>query len=143
MDSENLTNKIPAARSRCFMVYALAPDGLSASDANSTINAMIGDDALPLAVWHDHFLGGPGGCIVFYVENEQQQEALFSNNYLAGWKVDYRPMVFSFSPSAFDSQIGYTLQAYSNTNWEKLRRENRPDYGGRNVQAEAETAEES
>jgi len=125
------------------MVYALAPQGMSASNANSTINAMIGDAGLPLALWHDHFLGGPGGCVVFHVENQQQQQALFENTYLTDWKVDYRPMVFSFSPSAFDAQIGYTVKAYSNGDWTELREQSRPDYGGRDVQAEAESAQES
>jgi len=135
--------KIPAAKARCYMVYALAPLGVSASQANRTINAMIGDEGLPLALWHDHFLGGPGGCVIFYVENKKQQQALFENNYLIDWKVDYRPMVFSYSPAAFDAQIGYTLSAYSGNDWTKLRDENRPDYDQRDVQAEAETAQES
>ena len=125
------------------MVYALAPDGMNASSANRTINELCEDPETPLALWHDHFLGGPGGCVVFYVENKDQQQALFENKYLVGWKVDYRPMVFSFSPSAFDAQIGYTIKSYGDGDWESLRNEVRPDYEGRNIQQEAETAQES
>ncbi len=55
MPTDELTTKIPASRARCFMVYALAPQGVSASEANRTINAMIGDETLPLALWHDHY----------------------------------------------------------------------------------------
>jgi len=134
---------IPSARPRCYLVYAMAPSGVKASNANRIINELIGDPDTPLALWHDHFLGGPGGCVVFYVENKEQQQALFDNRHLTGWKVDYRPMVFSFSPSAFDAQINYTTNNYSDQNWESLRNEGRPDYEGRDIQHEAETAEES
>jgi len=142
MESEE-TVVIPTARPRCYLVYAKAPNGVNASTANRTINDLCGDPDTPLALWHDHFLGGPGGCIVFYVESKDQQKALFDNKYLVGWKVDYRPMVFSFSPSAFDAQIGYTLKAYGESDWEEIRNEERPDYEGRNIQQEAETAQES
>jgi len=134
---------IPSERPRCYLVYAVAPEGVNASKANRTINELIGDPDTPLALWHDHFLGGPGGCIVFYVESKEQQKAMFENRYLADWKVEYRPMVFSYSPSAFDAQISYTTNNYSNQNWDSIRSEERPDYGGRDIQHEAETAEES
>ena len=134
---------IPAARPRCYLVYAIAPAGVNASLANKTINEFIGDPDTPLALWHDHILGDPGGCIVFYVENKDQQRAMFDNQHLEGWKVDYRPMVFSFSPSTFDAQISYTTNAYSDQNWESLKSEDRPDYEGRDIQQEAETAKES
>jgi len=135
--------KIQSNRARCYMVYAIAPEGFSARQANDAINALVADPELPLAIWHDHFLGGPGGSAIFYVENTDQQIALFNNEYLANWRVEYRPMVFSFSPSALDAQIGYTLSRYRDSDWEKLRVEDRPDYGGRNIQSEAETGIES
>jgi hypothetical protein len=116
---------------------------MRAVEANRAINSMIGDPRLPLALWHDHFLGDPGGCVVFYVENKDQQTALFESHHLIGWKVHYRPMIFSFNPAAFDAQIGYTVKTYGKADWDELRRENRPDYGDRNVQSEAETAQES
>jgi len=134
---------VETARPRCYLVYAIAPKNVKASQANRTINDLIADPDMPLALWHDHFLGGPGGCIVFYVKSAEQQQALFNNNYLTNWHVDYRPMVFSFSPSAFDAQISYTMKAYGGVNWDKLRTEERPDYGGRDIQREAETAKES
>jgi len=91
------------------LVCAVAPDELNAREANDAINALVADPELPLAIWHDHFLGEPGGAAIFYVENTDQQIALFNNKYLADWSVEYRPMVFSFSPTAFDAQIGYTM----------------------------------
>lgn len=137
------TVAIPSARLRCYLVYAIAPNGVNASKVNRIINELVADPDTPLALWHDHFLGGSGGCVVFYVENEEQQQAMFNNRHLAGWIVDYRPMVFSFSPSAFDAQINYTTNNYSDQNWDSLRSEERPDYEGRDIHHEAETSEES
>lgn len=133
---------IPTKRSRCYLVYAIAPKGTRAIDANAAINAMTADKKLPLALWHDHFIKEAGGCIIFYVANQEEQSALFNSEHLQGWKVDFRPLIFSFSPAAFDAQTSYTLKNYRQTDWETLRHEERPDYGKRNTVQEAETAQE-
>lgn len=125
---------------RCFLLYALAPAGLPASDANQILNDFIGDRSLPLAVFHDHFIGQPGGIVIFYVETTQQRDALLSQKHLDGWHVEIQPLIFSQSPSGFDEQIAFTLRAYRGVNWETLQREQRPVFG--NPGHEAQTAEE-
>ena len=50
---------------RCFLVYALAPDSLSASEANRIFNEFIAEPGLPLAFYHNHFTGQPGGLAIF------------------------------------------------------------------------------
>ena len=50
------------------------------------------------------------------------------------------PLIFSYSPAAFDEQIAFTLQAYSEQDWEALQKENRPVYG--DPRKEADTATE-
>ena len=35
-------------------------------------------------------------------------------------------MVFSFNPSAFDEQIGYTLKNYRDVDWDRLKEQDRP-----------------
>jgi hypothetical protein len=125
---------------RCFLLYALAPSELPASEANRILNDFIGDTALPVAVFHDHFIGQPGGIVIFYVETTQERDALLSQTYLNGWHVEIQPLIFSHSPSAFDEQIAFTLRAYRDVNWETLQKEQRPSFG--NPSREAETAEE-
>ena len=127
-------------RPRCFLLYAIAPGDLPASEANRILNAFIGDPALPLAVFHDHFIGQPGGLVVFYVETTKERDALLAQTYLEGWRVEIQPLVFSHSPSAFDEQIAFTLRAYRGVNWETCQKEQRPSFG--NPSREAETAEE-
>jgi hypothetical protein len=125
---------------RCFILYALAPSGLPAAEANRILNAFIADPTLPLAVFHDHFIGQPGGVVIFYVETTAQRDALLSQTYLQGWHVEIQPLIFSHSPAAFDEQIAFTLRAYRGVSWETLQKEERPSYG--NPGREAETAEE-
>ena len=128
------------SKPRCFLLYALAPSDLPAADANRILNAFIGDAALPLAIFHDHFIGQPGGVIIFYVETAEEREALLTQKYLDGWQVDIQPLIFSHSPSAFDEQIAFTLKAYRGVDWELLQKDKRPAYG--NPSREAETAQE-
>jgi hypothetical protein len=125
---------------RCFLLYALAPNDLPAAEANRILNAFIADPDLPLAVFHDHFIGQPGGIINFYVETVEEREALLAQTYLEGWRVEIQPLIFSHSPSALDAQIAFTLRAYRGVNWKTLQKDNRPAYG--NPNRETETAEE-
>jgi len=132
-------NAIATKKARCYLIYALAPENIKAKEANRIINEMTADASLPLALWHDHFIGQAGGTIIFYVETQDEQVALFNNKHLEGWQVDYRPLIYSFSPSAFDAQIGFTLKNYRATDWQELRNQDRPNYGERNLSEEAET----
>ena len=126
---------------RCFLVYALAPDDLSAAEANRIFNEFVGNRGLPLVIFHDHFIGQPGGVAIFYVDSVEVRDALLYQNHLDGWHVEIQPLIFSYSPSAFDEQTAFTLRAYRGMNWEDLQKEKRPSYG--NPRLEAETAEES
>lgn len=125
---------------RCYLVYALAPSGLSAADANHIFNNFIADSNMPLPIFHDHFIGEPGGVAIFYVDNTESRDALLNQKLLARWRVEYQPLIFSYSPSAFDEQIAFTLKAYRGLDWETLQKEKRPSYG--DPRREAETAAE-
>ncbi len=125
---------------RCFLVYALAPQDMPAAEANRLFNEFIADRGLPPAIFHDHFIGEPGGVAVFYVEGPQARDALLEQEHLKGWRVQVQPLIFSYSPSAFDEQTAFTLKAYRGLDWESLQKEQRPSYG--NPAREAETAEE-
>ncbi|MDC0435280.1 hypothetical protein OAM69_06545 [bacterium] len=46
---------VPTNRPRCYLMYALAPEGVTAREANDAINQLVGDPELSLALWHDHF----------------------------------------------------------------------------------------
>lgn len=126
---------------RCFLVYALAPQGLNAAEANRIFNAFIAESGLPPALYHDHFIGQPGGVGIFFVETPAERDALLNQDFLKGWQVEYQPLIFSYSPAAFDEQIAFTLRAYRGIEWEGLQKEQRPAYGKPGL--EAETAQEA
>jgi len=121
---------------RCFLVYALAPEGMSPAEANRTLNLYVEDPARGLSLYHDHFIGEPGGVVIFYVETPEQRAALEDPGPLAGWRLEVRPLIFARSPGAFDEQITFTLKAYRSADWKHLRRVNRPQYGWSEEEAE-------
>jgi hypothetical protein len=126
---------------RCFLVYALAPKGLSATKTNELFNTYVADSRRGLALFHDHFIGQCGGVAIFFVETEQEREALKDMGELEIWKVTIHPLIFSYNPAAFDEQIAFTLKAYRDEDWEILQQDKRPSYG--NPKQEAETAKEA
>ena len=109
------------SKPRCFLVYALAPDGLSVAAANRRFNAFIADQTLPLVVFHDHFVDRPGGFAIFYAETAQQRETLENAEALRDWRVEIHLLVFSHSPAGFDDQTAFTLRQYRGVDWERLR----------------------
>ena len=130
--------KLSARKPRCFLVLATAPEGHSPSLANEEFNAFVADNALPLVLFHDHFIGLPGGVAVFYVATTEERDALLEDRHLLNWKVQRYPLIFSRNPAAFDEQIAFTLKAYRGANWEELQRQERPSYG--DAMQEAQTA---
>ena len=75
-------------RPRCFLVYALAPQNLSAAEANRIFNEFIDDQNLPLVIYHDHFIGQPGGLAIFFVDTPEARDALLNQKHLEGWRVE-------------------------------------------------------
>ena len=134
------TDVVLVVRPRCFLVIAHAPEGMSPAEANRQFNEFVEDRRLPLVLFHDHFIGRPGGVAIFYVERADERQALAGNTALEAWQVEIRPLIFSYSPAAFDEQIAFTLDKFRGVEWEQLRREERPSYGNR--AHEAETAAE-
>ena len=109
------------SKPHCFLVYALAPPGLPAAEANHIFNVFIGDRRLPLALFHDHFIDQPGGLALFYVATPEERDALLDQKYLTGWQVAVHPLVFADSPGGFDDQIAWTLRTYRGISWDRIR----------------------
>lgn len=128
---------------RCYLLYAIAPQAISPSQANQTLNQICADKELPTALYHDHFLGQAGGVIMFYAETPSEREILQDKlkSSLKDWEYMVHPLIFSHSPAAFDEQIAYTLRAYRGEDWGQLQQDKRPSYG--DPRQEAETAAES
>lgn len=70
----------------------------------------------------------------------EQRDALLSQSYLNGWRVEFQPLIYSHSPAVFDEQTAFTLRAYRDLDSEALQRDKRPAFG--NPSQEPETAQE-
>jgi hypothetical protein len=113
---------------RCWLIYAIAPDGVSAREANDALNLYISDLTRGIPVAHDHFIGTPhGGFVVLFPRDEQQLGRLDDPGPLAGWTIERHALVFSLTPVGFDEQVGFTLESYGRTTLDALRAEEPDD----------------
>jgi hypothetical protein len=111
---------VQAVGSRCHLVYALAPAGVSAREANDLLNDYVADDSRGLAVWHDHFVGAHGGAVVLDVRDEAEEALLADPGPLEGWQLTVHPLTFSLSAVGFSAQTSFTLEQYRGVSLEEL-----------------------
>jgi hypothetical protein len=101
-------------------VYALAPEGTKAREANDRLNEYVADSRRGLAVWHDHFVGAHGGAVVLDVRSEDEQTMLDEPGPLTGWRIAVHPLTFSLSAVGFAAQTSFTLESYRGVSLEGL-----------------------
>jgi hypothetical protein len=115
-------------RSRCFLVYALAPKGMSASEANDLLNDYIGEPGRGLIVSHDHFTGRPhGGFAVWEVQTEEEEARLADPGALEGWQLTSHALTFSLTAVGFVAQADFTLRNYGGASLAELERAEEPE----------------
>jgi hypothetical protein len=115
-------------RSRCFLVYALAPEGMSAREANDLLNEYIGESGRGLIVSHDHFTGRPhGGFAVFEVGTEDEEAKLAHPGPLEGWAITSHALTFSLTAVGFVAQADFTLRNYGGTSLADLEAAEKPE----------------
>jgi hypothetical protein len=107
---------------RCFLVYALAPKGTTARQANDRLNEYVADRRRGLAVWHDHFVGEHGGAVVLDVRSDEERALLDDPGPLAGWRLSAHPLTFSLSAVGFGAQAALTLERYRGVTLDELAR---------------------
>jgi hypothetical protein len=112
---------------RCFLVHALAPEGMTAREANDRLNEYVADRRRGLAVWHDHFVGEHGGVVVFDVRAGEEQALLDDPGPLHGWRLSVHPLTFSLSAVGFAAQTSFTLERYRDLRLEDLAAAERAD----------------
>jgi hypothetical protein len=106
--------------SRCHLVYALAPAGVSAREANDLLNEYVADESRGLAVWHDHFVGEHGGTVVLDTRSDDEEARLADPGPLEGWRLSVHPLTFSLSAVGFSAQTSFTLEQYRGVSLDEL-----------------------
>ena len=105
---------------RCFLVYAIAPEGTTAREANDHLNEYVADRRRGLAVWHDHFIGVHGGAVALDVRSSEEEALLDDSGPLAGWQISTHPLTFSLSAVGFAAQTSFTLEQYRDVSLDQL-----------------------
>ncbi len=114
-------------KARCHLVYALAPEGVSARQANEQLNEYINESGRGLIVSHDHFIGRHGGFAVFEVRTEDEEAKLADPGPLMGWEITTHPLTFSLTAVGFVAQADFTLRNYGGTSLEELEAAEQPE----------------
>ncbi|PLR75286.1 hypothetical protein CU633_21935 [Bacillus sp. V3-13] len=100
------------ARRRCYLVVAKAPEDVKLREANALFNDYIADQKRGQIVFHDHFVGEPGGVAFFDVQSEQQKAALQDD--LPEWDIEIHPLILSRTAAGLVYQLDYTSTEYAN-----------------------------
>jgi hypothetical protein len=120
--------ELARGKQRCYLVYAVAPDGVTARQANVLLNEYIEDRRRGFVIFHDHFTGKPhGGFAVFDVRDAQAYELLEDHGPLEGWEVRVHALTFSMAATGFAAQMALTAEAYGGKRLDQLRREETDD----------------
>jgi hypothetical protein len=120
--------ELARGRQRCYLVYAVAPEGVSAREANDRLNEYISDPQRGFVVFHDHFTGKPhGGFAVFDVRDPEAHGLLEDHGSLAGWDVRVRALTFSMAATGFAAQMDLTAESYGGKTLAERRKEEGED----------------
>jgi hypothetical protein len=114
-------------KERCHLVYALAPEGAGAAQADDLFNNYIADRSRGLCVYHDHFIGQHGGVAIFAVRTESERDALGASGPLEGWRIEVHPLTFSLTAMGFAAQVDFTLEEYRGTSLEEIAAAEKPE----------------
>jgi hypothetical protein len=120
--------ELTRGKQRCYLVYAVAPDGVSARQANELLNRYVEDRRRGFVVFHDHFTGKPhGGLAVFDVRDQKAFGLLDDHGPLEGWDVDVHALKFSMAATGFAAQMHLTAEEYGGKTLAQRRKEEGED----------------
>ena len=119
---------LPKGQQRCYLVYAVAPERVTARQANELLNEYVADRRRGFVVFHDHFTGKPhGGFAVFDVRGREAFVLLGDHGPLAGWDVAVHALTFSMAATGFAAQMNLTAEEYGGKTLAERRAEEGED----------------
>ena len=120
--------ELERGKQRCYVVYAVAPDGVTARQANELLNEYVADRRRGFVVFHDHFTGKPhGGFAVFDVRDREAFDLLEDHGPLQGWDVAVHALTFSMAATGFAAQMDLTAEEYGGKTLAERREEEGED----------------
>jgi hypothetical protein len=120
--------ELPRGKQRCYLIYALPAESVTARRANDLFNEYISDRRRGFVIYHDHFTGKPhGGIAMFDVRDAQAYELLDDPGPLAGWNVSVHALTFSLAATGFAAQMEFTAEGYGGKTLAQLVQEEPED----------------
>lgn len=120
--------ELSRGKQRCYLVYAVAPEGVTAREANDLLNEYIEDGRRGFVIFHDHFTGKPhGGFAVFDVRDQEAYALLEDRGPLKGWDVAMHALTFSLAATGFAAQMELTAEGYAGKTLAERREEEGED----------------
>ena len=120
--------ELARGKQRCYLIYAVAPDGVTARQANELLNEYVEDRRRGFVIFHDHFTGKPhGGIAVFDVRDREAFGLLDDAGPLKGWDVSVHALTFSMAATGFAAQMALTAEAYGGKTLDQRRAEEGED----------------
>jgi hypothetical protein len=120
--------ELARGKQRCYLVYALAPEGVTARQANDRLNEYSSERRRGFVIFHDHFTGKPhGGVAVFDVRTAEEHGLLEDHGPLEGWDVRVHALTFSLAASGFAAQMELTAEGYGGKTLAERRAEEGED----------------
>jgi hypothetical protein len=116
--------ELDRGKQRCYLVYAVAPESVTARQANELLNRYVEDRRRGFVIFHDHFTGKPhGGVAVFDVRDKEAFVLLEDSGPLESWDVHVHAFTFSLAATGFGAQMALTAEVYGGKNLDELREE--------------------
>jgi hypothetical protein len=120
--------ELPRGKQRCYLVYAVAPEGTTARQANDLLNEYVEDRRRGFVIFHDHFTGRPhGGFAVFDVREQEAFDLLDDPGPLDAWSLTTHALTFSLAATGFAAQMALTAEGYGGKRLEQLQEEEPED----------------
>lgn len=120
--------ELARGKQRCYLVYAVAPEQVTARAANELLNEYIEDRRRGFVIFHDHFTGKPhGGLAVFDVRDREAVDLLEDHGPLEGWDLAVHALTFSLAATGFAAQMALTAEAYGGKKLDQLREDEGQD----------------
>ncbi len=120
--------ELARGKQRCYLVYAVAPEQVTARAANELLNEYIEDRRRGFVIFHDHFTGKPhGGLAVFDVRDREAVDLLEDHGPLEGWDLAVHALTFSLAATGFAAQMALTAEAYGGKKLDQRREDEGQD----------------
>ena len=120
--------ELARGKQRCYLVYAVAPEQVTARAANELLNEYIEDRRRGFVIFHDHFTGQPhGGLAVFDVRDREAVDLLEDHGPLEGWDLAVHALTFSLAATGFAAQMALTAEAYGGKKLDQRREDEGQD----------------